>query len=75
MCNGFGNSAPYSDYIGAADNEDPGARSGRQFATWVRLGVITRAGEEGLHAVLVVGATSVILFNAAEGRRAGLPNS
>jgi transposase len=49
-------------------------RSGRQFAAWigltpkdhstagkVRLGVITRAGDEGLRSVLVVGATSVIL--------------
>jgi transposase len=48
-------------------------RSGRQFAAWmgltpkdhstagkVRLGVITRAGDEGLRSVLVVGATSVI---------------
>jgi transposase len=48
-------------------------QSGRQFAAWigltpkdhstagkVRLGVITRAGDEGLRSVLVVGATSVI---------------
>jgi transposase len=48
-------------------------RSGRQFAAWigltpkdhstagkVRLGVITRAGDEGLRSVLVVGATSVV---------------
>ncbi len=48
-------------------------RSGRQFAAWigltpkdhstggkVRLGVITRAGDEGLRSVLVIGATSVI---------------
>jgi transposase len=48
-------------------------RSGRQFAAWigltpkdhstagkVRLGVITRAGDEGLRSVLVVGATTVI---------------
>jgi len=48
-------------------------RSGRQFAAWVgltpkdhstagkvRLGVITRAGDEGLYSVLVVGATAVI---------------
>jgi transposase len=47
--------------------------SGRQFAAWigltpkdhstagkVRLGVITRAGAEGLRSVLVVGATAVI---------------
>jgi transposase len=48
-------------------------RSGRQLAAWigltpkdhstggkVRLGVITRAGDEGLRSVLVVGATAVI---------------
>jgi transposase len=48
-------------------------RSGRQFAAWigltpkdhstagkVRLGVITRAGDEGLRSVLVAGATAVI---------------
>ena len=48
-------------------------RSGRQFAAWigltprdhstagkVRLGVITRAGDEALRSILVVGATSVI---------------
>jgi transposase len=48
-------------------------RSGRQFAAWigltpkdhstagkVRLGVITRAGDEGLRSVLVQGATAVI---------------
>jgi transposase len=48
-------------------------RSGRHFAAWigltpkdhstagkVRLGVITRAGDEGLRSVLVVGATAVI---------------
>jgi transposase len=48
-------------------------RSGRQFAAWigltpkdhstagkVKLGVITRAGDEGLRSVLVVGATAVI---------------
>jgi transposase len=48
-------------------------RSGRQFAAWigltprdhstagkVRLGVITRAGDEALRSVLVVGATAVI---------------
>jgi transposase len=57
-------------------------RSGRQFAAWigltpkdhstagkVRLGVITRAGDEGLRSVLVVGATSVIL-QVRRGRRA-----
>ena len=48
-------------------------RSGRQFAAWigltpkdhstagkVRLGVITRAGDEALRSVLVAGATAVI---------------
>jgi len=66
----------WSDRRGAPDNEDPGARlfqSGRQFAAWigltpkdhstggkVRLGVITRAGDEALRSVLVVGATAVI---------------
>jgi transposase len=48
-------------------------RSGRQFAAWigltpkdhstagkVRLGAITRAGDEGLRSVLTVGATAVI---------------
>lgn len=48
-------------------------RSGRQFAAWmgltpkdhstagkVRLGMITRAGDEGLRSVLVVGATAVL---------------
>jgi len=48
-------------------------KSGRQFAAWigltpkdhstagkVRLGVITRAGDEGLRSVLVAGATAVI---------------
>ena len=53
---------------------DPHAfRSGRQFAAWmgltpkdhstagkVRLGVITRAGDEALRSTLVVGATAVI---------------
>jgi transposase len=56
-------------------------RSGRQFAAWigltpkdhstagkVRLGVITRAGDEGLRAVLVVGATSVIQHVQRGGR-------
>jgi transposase len=51
----------------------PMFRSGRQFAAWigltpkdhstagkVRLGVITRAGDESLRSVLVVGATAVI---------------
>jgi len=48
-------------------------RSGRDFAAWIgltpknhstagknRLGVITRAGDERLRSVLVVGATAVI---------------
>jgi transposase len=53
---------------------DPRAfRSGRDFAAWIgltpkdhstagkqRLGVITRAGDEGLRQVLVVGATAVV---------------
>jgi len=51
-------------------------RFGRQFAAWigltpkdhstagkVRLGVITRAGDEGLRSVLVVGATTLILMS------------
>ncbi len=50
-------------------------RSGRQFAAWigltpkdhstggkVRLGVITRAGDEALRSVLVVGATALLRF-------------
>jgi transposase len=57
--------------------------SGRQFAAWlgltprdhstagkVRLGVITKAGDEGLRSVLVVGATSVIKM-AKTGKGAG----
>jgi transposase len=61
---------------------DPGLfRSGRQFAAWigltpedhstagkVRLGVITRAGDEGLRSVLVVGATAVIQHVRRGGR-------
>ncbi len=56
-------------------------RSGRQFAAWigltpkdhssagkVRLGVITRAGDEGLRSVLVVGATTVIRHAQRGGR-------
>ena len=56
-------------------------RSGRQFAAWigltpkdhstagkVRLGVITRAGDEGLRSVLVVGATSVIQHALRSGK-------
>ena len=59
-------------------------RSGRQFAAWigltpkdhstagkVRLGVITRAGDEGLRSVLVVGATAVI----QQARRGGRASS
>src|SRR5215203_3237688 len=61
---------------------EPGLfRSGRQFAAWigltpkdhstagkVRLGVITRAGDEGLRSVLVVGATAVIQHVRRGGR-------
>jgi transposase len=56
-------------------------RSGRQFAAWigltpkdhstagkVRLGVITRAGDEGLRSVLVVGATAVIRHALSSGK-------
>ena len=56
-------------------------RSGRQFAAWigltpkdhstagkVRLGVITRAGDEALRSVLVVGATAVIQHARRGGR-------
>jgi transposase len=56
-------------------------QSGRQFAAWigltpkdhstagkVRLGVITRAGDEGLRSVLVVGATSVIQHALRSGK-------
>jgi transposase len=56
-------------------------KSGRQFAAWigltpkdhstagkVRLGVITRAGDETLRSVLVVGATGVILQVRRSGR-------
>jgi len=56
-------------------------RSGRQFAAWigltprdhstagkVRLGAITRAGDEGLRSVLVVGATAVIQHARRHGR-------
>ena len=59
-------------------------RSGRQFAAWigltprdhstggkVRLGVITRAGDENLRSALVVGATSVI----QQARRSGRSSS
>jgi transposase len=55
--------------------------SGRQFAAWigltpkdhstagkVRLGVITRAGDEGLRSVLVVGATAVIRHALSSGK-------
>ncbi len=58
-------------------------RSGRQFAAWigltprdhstagkVRLGVITRAGDEALRAVLVSGATAVIRHAVRCGGRA-----
>ena len=56
-------------------------RSGRQFAAWmgltpkdhstagkVRLGIITRAGDEALRSVLVVGATAVIQHVRRGGR-------
>ena len=56
-------------------------RSGRQFAAWigltpkdhstagkVRLGGITRAGDDGLRSVLVVGATTVIQHAQRGGR-------
>jgi transposase len=56
-------------------------RSGRQFAAWigltpkdhstagkVRLGVITRAGDETLRSVMVVGATVVIRHVLRSGR-------
>lgn len=56
-------------------------RSGRQFAAWIgltpkdhstggklRLGCITRAGDEALRAVLVTGATSVILHARRSGK-------
>src|SRR6476660_8045756 len=56
-------------------------RSGRQFAAWigltpkdhstagkVRLGAITRAGDEGLRSVLVVGATAVVQHVRRGGR-------
>jgi transposase len=56
-------------------------RSGRQFAAWigltpkdhstagkVRLGVITRAGDEALRSVLVVGATAVIRHAQRSGK-------
>ena len=61
-------------------------RSGRQFAAWigltpkdhstagkVRLGVITRAGDEALRSVLVAGATAVIQHVRRGGR--GRPGS
>jgi transposase len=61
---------------------DPGLfQSGRQFAAWigltpkdqstagkVRLGVITRAGDEGLRSVLVVGAIAVIRHAQSSGK-------
>jgi transposase len=56
-------------------------QSGRQFAAWigltpkdhstagkVRLGVITRAGDEGLRSVLVAGATAVIRHAQRSGK-------
>ena len=60
-----------------------GFRSGRDFAAWLgltpknhstagknRLGVITRAGDEMLRSVLVVGATAVIQHMRRTGKRA-----
>ena len=63
-------------------------RSGRQFAAWigltpkdhstagkVRLGVITRAGDEALRSVMVVGSTAVIRHVLrGEERRTGSPS-
>ena len=63
---------------------DPGIfKSGRDFAAWIgvtpkdhstagklRLGVITRAGDETLRSLLVVGATSVV--KQAQHGRAGV---
>lgn len=59
-----------------------GFRSGRDFAAWIgltpknhstagnnRLGVITRAGDERLRSVLVVGATAVIAHRKRSGRK------
>lgn len=76
----------WSDRRGALNDEDPAPelfRSGRQFAAWigltpkdhstagkVRLGAITRAGDEALHAVLVSGATAVIRHAVRCGGRA-----
>ena len=61
-------------------------RSGRQFAAWigltpkdhstagkVRLGVITRAGDEALRAALVAGATSLIRQVQQRGNRNAAP--
>ena len=72
---------PISAVLLRTKTPDPGLfQSGRQFAAWigltpkdhstagkVRLGVITRAGDEGLRSVLVVGATAVI----QQARRSG----
>jgi transposase len=65
---------PIGAFLLSVKVPDPGAfRSGRDFAAWigltpkdhstagkVRLGVITRAGDEALRSVLVAGATAVI---------------
>ena len=73
---------PISAVLLRAKTPDPGLfQSGRQFAAWigltpkdhstagkVRLGVITRAGDEGLRSVLVVGATAVIQQARRSGR-------
>jgi transposase len=70
----------------AMKTPDPHAfRSGRQFAAWigltpkdhstagkVRLGVITRAGDETLRSLLVVGATAVI-WQARRGKGSPSP--
>ena len=73
-----------SDRRDSAADENSGTRdvrSGRQFAAWigltpkdhstagkVRLGGITRAGDEGLRSALVVGATTVIQHAQRGGR-------
>jgi transposase len=61
-------------------------RSRRQFAAWtgltpqdhstagkVRLGVITRAGDEALRSVLVVGAAALLRFVASGSRKSAFP--
>jgi transposase len=77
---------PISAAMLAMKAPDPAAfRSGRQFAAWIgltpkdhstagrtRLGVITRAGDEALRAVLVAGAMAVIQ-QARRGRASHSP--